>query len=82
MFFRYLLGLPRDKQGRPCSASEMFATRRVKSLQEILRNLIYKFKCRLGVFNNELVHSTLYRCVVSKSKLRKRWNRLLNVRNT
>ena len=80
--FRFLLGLPRDEQGRPCSASEMFATRRVKSLQEILRNLIYKFKCRLEVSNNELVHSTLYRCVVSKSKLRKHWDRLLNVRNT
>ena len=80
--FRFLLGLPRDEQGRPCSASEMFATRRVKSLQEILRNLIYKFKCRLEVSNNELVHSTLYRCVVSKSKLRKHWDRLLHVRNT
>ena len=44
--FRFLLGLPWDEQGRPCSASEMFATRIVKSLQEILKNLIYKFQCK------------------------------------
>ena len=35
--FRFLLGLPRDEQGRPCSASGMFASRKVKSLQEIIR---------------------------------------------
>ena len=75
--FWFLLGLPWDEEGRPCSASGMFASRKVKSMQEILRNLIYKFQCRLDISNNDLVHSTLYRCVVRKSKLRKHWNRLL-----
>ena len=80
--FRFLLGLPWDEQGRPCSASGMFANRKVKSLQEILRNLIYKFQCRLNVSKNDLVRCTLYRFVVSKSKLRKHWNRLLLVQTT
>ena len=79
--FRFLLNLPRDEQGRPCSASGMFVTRRVKSMQEILRNLIYKFQCRLNVSDNDLVRCTLYRCVVSNSKLRKHWDRLLQVRS-
>ena len=77
--FRFLLGLPWDDQGRPCSASDMFANRKVKSLQEILRNLIYKFQCRLNVSNNQLVQCTSYQCIVSKSKLRKHWNRLIFV---
>ena len=77
--FRFLLGLPWDEQGRPCSASGMFASRKVKSFQEILRNLIYKFMCRLDVSNNDIVRCTLYRCVVGKSKIRKHWNRLLFV---
>ena len=76
--FRFLLGLPWDEQGRPCSASGMFASRRVKSLQEILRNLIYKFQCRLDLSDNDIVRCTLYRSVVRKSKLRKHWNRLLH----
>ena len=41
--FRSFLRLPRDAQGRPCSASGMFASRNIKSLQEILRNVVYKF---------------------------------------
>ena len=77
--FRFLLGLPRDEQGRPCSASGMFASRRVKSLQEILRNLIYKFMCRLDVSDNDLVRSILSQSVTRISKLRKHWNRLLFV---
>ena len=75
--FRFLLGLPRDEQGRPCSASGMLANRKVKSLQEILRNVIYKFQCRLTVSNNIIVLSTLCSVVVRRSKLRKHWNRLL-----
>ena len=77
--FRFLLGLPRDEQGRPCSASGMFASRRVKSLQEILRNLIYKFMCRLDESDNDLVRSILSQSVTRISKLRKHWNRLLFV---
>ena len=77
--FRFLLGLPRDEQGRPCSASGMFASRKVKSLQEIMRNLIYKFMCRLDVSENDIVRCTLSQSVVRLSKLRKHWNRLLFV---
>ena len=77
--FRFLLGLPWDEQGRPCSASAMFANRKVKSLQEILRNLIYKFMCRLDISDNDIVRCTLYTCVTRNSKLRKHWNRLLFV---
>ena len=77
--FRFLLGLPRDEQGRPCSASGMFASRKVKSLQEILRNLIYKFMCRLDVSDNDIVCCTLSQSVTRISKLRKHWNRLLFV---
>ena len=71
--------MPRDEQGRPCSASGMFASRRVKSLKEILRNLIYKFMCRLDVSDNDLVRSILSQSVTRISKLRKHWNRLLFV---
>ena len=77
--FRFLLGLPRDEQGRPCSASGMFASRKVKSLQEIIRKSIYKFQCRLIASNNVLVQCTLYSDVVRRSKIRKHWTRLLNV---
>ena len=77
--FRFLLGLPWDEQGRPCSASAMFTSRKVKSLQEILRNLIYKFICRLDISDNDFVRCTLYRCVTRNSKLRKHWNRLFFV---
>ena len=69
--FRFLLGLPRDEHGRPCSASGMFASRRVKSLQEILRNLIYKFMCRLDVSDNDLVRSILSQSVTRIFRLRK-----------
>ena len=78
MFFRFFLKLPRDDQGRPCSASGMFATRRVKSFQEILRNVIYKFQCRLNLSQNELVKSTLFNHIKERSKLRDHWNKLLN----
>ena len=50
--FRFLLRLPRDEQGRPCSASEMFVSRKVKSFQEILRNVVFKFQCRLKLSQN------------------------------
>ena len=75
--FRFLLGLPWDELSRPCSASGLFTSRKVKSLQEILRNLIYKFQCRLDVSDNDIVCCTLYRCVIRKSKLRKNWIRIL-----
>ena len=76
--FRLFLKLPWDDQGRPCSASGKFATRRVKSFQEILRNVIYKFQCRLNLSQNELVKSTLFDHIKERSKLRDHWNILLN----
>ena len=75
--FRFFLRLPRDAQGRPCSASGMFVSRKVKSFPEILRNVVYKFRCRLDASENELVKSTLFKNVANLSKLRKHWNRLL-----
>ena len=69
--------LSRDAQGRPCSASGLFVSINIKSLQEILRNVVYKFQCRLNVSNNDLVKCTLFRNVTDKSKLRNHWSRLL-----
>ena len=78
--FRFLLRLPRDDQGRPCSASGMFVNRRVKSFQEILRNVIFKFRCRLEASENELVKCTLFRNIINSSKRRSHWNKLLTIR--
>ena len=75
--FRYFLWLPRDEQGRPCSASGMFVSRKVKSFQEILRNVVYKFRCRLDSSENELIMGTLFRHISTLSKLKNHWNRLL-----
>ena len=76
--FRFFLRLPRDEDGRPCSASGMFVTRKIKSFQEILRNVVLKFRCRLDASENELVKSTLFRNVANISKLRKHWTNLLH----
>ena len=75
--FRSFLWLPRDVQGRSCSASGMFISRKVKSFQEIIRNMVYKFQCRLNVSANELVSCTLFNDIKNRSKLRKHWNRIL-----
>ena len=75
--FRFFLGLPRDEYGRPCSASGMFVTRNIKSFKEIIRNQIYKFKCRLYASSNELVISALFPYIVERSRLRKHWDRVL-----
>ena len=80
--FRFFLRLPRDDQGRPCSASGMFVPRKVKSFQEIMRNLVYKFKCRINTSENELVMNTLYPSVTAWSKLRKHWDRVLLIDTT
>ena len=77
--FRYFLRLPRDAQGRPCSASGMFVNRKVRSFQEILRNLVFKFQCRLNLSQNALVKCTLFDNVLSRSKLRKQWYKLLHL---
>ena len=77
--FRFLLGLARDEQGIPCSASGMFVSRNVKSFEEILRNLIFRFQSRLDLSNNELVCSTVNVHYLMDSKFRKHWQRLLNV---
>ena len=76
--FRFSLRLPRDEEGRFCSASGMFANRKVKSFQEIIRNVVYKFQCRLNISENDLVKSTLFEHIIKKSNLRKHWNKLLH----
>ena len=75
--FRFFLRLPRDPEGRPCSASQMFVNRKVKSFQEIIRNVVYKFQSRLNNSGNELVKSTLFVQIKETSKLRKHWHKLL-----
>ena len=77
--FRFLLCLPRDEEGRPCSASNMFVTRKVKSFDEILRNVVFKFQSRLKSSNNELVCSTINKIYHYNSKLSIHWQRLLFV---
>ena len=77
--FRFLLCLPRDEEGRPCSASNMFVTRKVKSFDEILRNVVFKFQARLKSSNNELVCSTINKIYHYNSKLSNHWQRLLIV---
>ena len=77
--FRFLLDLPRDEEGRPCSASGMFVSRNVKSFDEILRNVVFKFQSRLELSNNELVCSFLNVNDHHSSRLKKHWERLLFV---
>ena len=60
----------------------MFVSRRVKSFQEILRNVVYKFRCRLDVSENELIKGTLFRHISEVSKLRRHWDRLLRPNGT
>ena len=77
--FRFLLCLPRDEEGRPCSASDMFVSRNLKSFDEILRNGVFKFHARIKISNNELVGSTLNKNYKYNSILRIHWQRLLTV---
>ena len=58
--FRYFLRLPRDEQGRPCSASGMFVSRKVKSFQEILRNVVYKFRCSQFLLRMSLLRALYF----------------------
>ena len=76
--FRFFLCLPRDEQGRPCSASDMFVSRKVKSFEEIIRNVVFKFQSRLDNSNNELICSILNKHYVKESKFKGHWQRLLN----
>ena len=80
--FRFFLRLPKDPEGRPCSASEMFVNRRVKSFQEIIRNVVFKFQCRIRLSQNDLVKSTLFENVTSSSKLRKHWSKIMHIQET
>ncbi len=77
--FRFLLCLTRDEEGRPCSASDMFVSRNLKSFDEILRNGVFKFHARIKISNNELVGSTLNTNYQYNSILRIHWQRLLTV---
>ena len=56
----------------------MFVNRKVRSFQEIIRNVIFKFQCRLNISQNDLVKSTLFVQITSKSKLRVHWTKLLH----
>ena len=47
--------------------------------QAVLRNLVYRFMCRLQASNNSLVMSIQSSSLVYKSRIRKHWRRLLYV---
>ena len=49
----------------------MLLSRKVKSFQKIMRNLVFDFKCRLNLSDNDLVKSTLFKNVADGSKLKK-----------
>ena len=57
----------------------MFVTRKVKSFDEILRNVVFKFQLRLKSSNNELVRSTINKFYQYNSKMSIHWQRLLVV---
>jgi len=40
---------------RWCSASEMFVVARVRTFNAVLRNLMFKFMCRLKGSQNEII---------------------------
>ena len=72
------MGLSRDEHGIPCSASGMFVSRKVKSFDEIMKNVVFRLQCRLELSNNELVGSTVNVHFLEDSKFRKHWQRLLS----
>ena len=43
---------------------------------QILRNLIFNFRCRLDDSQNELVKCILFRNIIKSSKRKSHWNRL------
>ena len=75
--FRNFLKLPRLEDGRPCSASTMFVTRKLRSFQEIIRNVVFKFRNRLDLSSNSLVKNTFIKNIKDASKLRRHWNTIL-----
>jgi hypothetical protein len=69
--FRRFLGLPRR-----CSASGMFVNNAVRSLQEVLRKLIFNFRNRI-LYSDNLLIKTLFTPTIFCSSLWHHWNALL-----
>ena len=57
----------------------MFVSRKVKSFEEILRNVDFRFQCRLELSNHELTCSTVNGHYLEDSKFRNQWQKLLNI---
>ena len=70
--FRLLFDLDRR-----CSASEMFALRRVDSCQSILRKAMYSFVVRLKKSQNGIIRNLLESDLIFQSGLSKYWLRSL-----
>ena len=60
-----------------CSASDMFASRHIKSFNEILRHCVYGFKQRLLDSRNVLISSTLRSALYFRGSIWNSWNSLL-----
>ena len=72
--FRMLFLKPRD-----CSASGMFAENNIPSCQAIIRNLVYRFMCRLEDSDSHIVKSVLNSDIKWHSRIRLHWMKLLYV---
>jgi hypothetical protein len=72
--FRHLMHLPRF-----CSASEMFAMNRVRNVQCIIRNSIFRFNARLTKSENTLITAIMHCDMFWISSLRRHWLHLLSI---
>ena len=64
------------RRPRWCSASEMFVAARVNTFQAVLRNLMYRFVCRVDESVNTIIVSIANpakSCTRYSSSLRKHW---------
>ena len=61
------------------STSVLCTVYNVLCCQAVIRNLVYRFMCRLQASNNSLVMSIQSSSLVYTSRIRKHWRRLLYV---
>ena len=65
--------------GKPCycSASEMFVSAGLLSVNEYIRTSIYSFKQRVTTSTNDIVKCIIDSGVFAESNMNTRWNSLL-----
>ena len=61
------------------STSATCATTNTQCCQSVIRNLVYKFVCRLDKSNNTIVKALLSSSIVYSSRIRSHWRGLLYV---